>query len=459
VSAVARLLARRPARLRILSASGQLGYGIPAEAFAEGVRRGPDFIGADMGSVDPGPAFLGSGEIATSPQATRRDLALVLQAARAIDVPLIIGTAGTAGAAPHLETTLALLREIACEHGLRFRMASIRADLPRERVRRALAAGELRALGAHLPVTDADLDACTHLVGQMGCEPFERALALEPDVIVAGRACDTAIFASIPKRLGFNMAHVMHLSKIIECTSVCCEPGGRDAMLADLDHEGFVIESMNPNRRATPLSVAAHSLYEQADPTRFTEPDGTLYVTGARYEAVDARRTRVSSATWEPAAQTTLKVEGAARVGHRAVLLCATVDPGFIRRIEQTLAEVEAITRSMVEGAYRLYPRLYGLDAARLSPRGEVGTPREVFVLVEVIADEAALALAAAKTFKQYFLHHGFPGRQCTGGNVAFPFTPPELAAGEAWRFAVYHVMPAPDAPALFPVTVEGVGG
>jgi hypothetical protein len=459
VSAVARLLARRPERMRILSASGQLGYGIPADAFAEGVRRGPDFIGADMGSVDPGPAFLGSGEIATSLQATRRDLALVLEAARAIDVPLIIGTAGTAGASPHLDTTLNLLREIARERGLRFRMASIRSDLPRERVRQALAAGELRPLGADLPVTDADLDACTHLVGQMGCEPFERALALEPDVIVAGRACDTAIFAAIPKRLGFDMANVMHMSKIIECTSVCCDPGGRDAMLADLDHQGFVLESMNPMRRATPLSVAAHSLYEQADPTRFTEPDGTLYVTDARYEAVDARRTRVSGATWEPAAQTTLKVEGAAWVGHRAVLLAASVDPGFIGRVDETLSEVEAITRSMVGGDYRLYPRVYGLDAARLSPRGAVGTPREVFVLVEVIAAEADLALAAAKTFKQYLLHHGFPGRKCTGGNLAFPFTPPELTAGAAWRFAVYHVMPAPDAPTLFPVGIEDVGG
>jgi hypothetical protein len=459
VSAVARLLARRPARLRILSASGQLGYGIPAEAFAEGIRRGPDFIGADMGSVDPGPAYLGSGEMATSPQATRRDLALVLEAARAIDVPLIIGTAGTAGAGPHLDATLAVVREIAHERGLRFRLASIRADLPRERVRRALSAGELHALGGELPVADADLDACTHLVGQMGCEPFERALALDPDVIVAGRACDTAIFAAIPKRLGFAMANVMHMAKIIECTSICCEPGGRDAMLADLDADGFVLESMNPARRATPLSVAAHSLYEQADPTRFTEPDGTLHVTDARYEALDARRTRVHGATWEAATATTLKVEGAAWVGHRAVLLASSVDPSFIGRIDPILIEVERITRTMVEGDYQLHPRVYGLDATRLSPRGAVGVPREAFVLVEVIAADAGVALAAAKTFKQYLLHHGFPGRKSTGGNIAFPFTPPELAAGAAWRFAVYHVMPAPDAATLFPVAVEDVGG
>lgn len=458
MSAVARLLARRPERLRILSASGQLGYGIPADALAEGLRRRPDFIGADMGSVDPGPAYLGSGELATSPLATRRDLSLILEGARALGVPLIIGTAGTAGAAPHLDTTLGIIREIAREKGLRFRMATIRSDLPRERVKAALAAGQLTALGAELAVSAADIDACSHVVGQMGCEPFERALALEPDVIVAGRSCDTAIFAAIPKRLGFDMANVMHMAKIIECTSVCCEPGGRDAMLAELDHEGFVLESMHPGRRATPLSVAAHSLYEQADPTRFTEPDGTLRVEDARYVAVDSRRTHVSGARWEPAVQTTLKVEGAAALGQRAVLLAASVDPGFIANLDATLAEVERITRSMVMGDYQLYPRLYGLDAARLSPPAAGLTPREVFVMVEVIAAEAALAMAAAKTFKQYLLHHGFPGRQCTGGNLAFPFTPPEVLAGTAWRFALYHVMPAPDAPSLFPVSIEEVG-
>jgi hypothetical protein len=41
--------------LRVLSASGQLGYGIPAEALALGMERRPHFIGCDMGSIDPGP--------------------------------------------------------------------------------------------------------------------------------------------------------------------------------------------------------------------------------------------------------------------------------------------------------------------------------------------------------------------------------------------------------------------
>jgi hypothetical protein len=80
---------------------------------------------------------------------------------------------------------------------------------------------------------------------------------------------------------------------------------------------------------------------------------------------------------------------------------------------------------------------------------------RESFILIEVIAQTPDLALAAAKTFKQFLLHQGFNGRQCTGGNLAFPFTPPELAAGKAYRFSAYHVMPAADHRELFPVSLE----
>jgi len=456
MSAVASLLRRRPAALRVLAASGQLGYGIPERALARGVERRPDVIGCDMGSIDPGPAYLGSGEMATSPEMTRRDLAMVLQASRSLNVPLIIGSAGTAGAAPHLEATLQMVRSIAQEEDLHFRLASIRADLSVDRVAAALQAGELQALGGSLPLSETDLRSCAHLVGQMGCEPFQRALDLEPDVIVAGRSCDTAVFAAIPQRLGFDMANVMHMAKIIECTSICCEPGGRDAMLATLDATGFELESMNPVRRATPLSVAAHSLYEQADPLQFTEPDGTLRVNTARYETVDERRSRVSGAVWEPARRCTIKVEGSAFVGQRAVLLAATADPRVIAALRDLISEVERTTRELLPGEYEIFPRLYGLDGVVAWP--EPGAPpREVLVLVEVIAQHQDLALAVAKTFKQFLLHQGFRGRLCTGGNLAFPFTPPELLAGPAYRFAVYHVMPVDEHETLFPVHLEQV--
>ncbi len=89
--------------VRLMSASGQLGYGVLKPAFERGLTHEPHMIGADMGSVDPGPAYLGMGKIATDPEITRRDLTMLLEGARSLGVPLIIGTAGTAGAAPHLD--------------------------------------------------------------------------------------------------------------------------------------------------------------------------------------------------------------------------------------------------------------------------------------------------------------------------------------------------------------------
>ena len=100
-------------RLRVLSASGQLGFGIVQESFERGLERKPHFIGCDMGSIDPGPFYLGSGQMAAPRDMVRRDLEMVLKAARQLNVPLIIGSAGTAGAKPHLEDTLSLLKEVA----------------------------------------------------------------------------------------------------------------------------------------------------------------------------------------------------------------------------------------------------------------------------------------------------------------------------------------------------------
>ncbi|MGH7153920.1 MAG: acyclic terpene utilization AtuA family protein, partial [Acetobacteraceae bacterium] len=302
MSASARVLdvvrrARRP--LRLLGASGQLGYGIPTPAFNAGLAREPDLIGADMGSIDIGPTYLGRGEMATAPAATRRDLRKLLLGARRLDVPLVIGSAGSAGAKPHLDATLAMVRDIARADGLSFRLGVLRADVDRRTLRRALAAGEITGLDGMPPLTGEDIDAAAHIVGQMGSSPFRRALLADIDVLIAGRSCDTAIFAALPTLLGFPPGLAMHAAKIIECASLCCVPGGRDAILATLDDEGFALESMAPQRRATPVSVAAHSLYEQADPYAVHEPEGTLDLLAAGYVAVDDRRTRVTGAVWK----------------------------------------------------------------------------------------------------------------------------------------------------------------
>jgi hypothetical protein len=448
---------RRP--MRLVGASGQLGYGVPTPAFDAALARQPDLIGADMGSIDIGPTYLGKGEMATAPAATRRDLRKLLHGARGQNIPLVIGSAGSAGAAPHLDATLAIVREIARADGLHFRLGVLRADLPRPMLAQAVRDGRVRGIDDMPALTEEEVTEATQIVGQMGMGPFRRALAEDVDVIIAGRACDTAIFAALPTMLGFPPGLAVHMAKIIECASLCCVPGGRDAILAELDDDGFVLESMNPQRRATPTSVAAHSLYEQADPFTVYEPEGKLDLAAAQYVAVDERRTRVTGARWEASTDPCVKIEGARKIGERAVLLAGAADPRFIAQHREILAAVADVVRDLVcedtPQDYTLRFRVYGVDGVRMAAPEHEPPPGEVFVMGECIAPTAERASEVVRTCKQYLLHHGYPGRLSTAGNLAFPFTPPEVSLGPAYRFNVYHLLYTADPDALFPLEVE----
>ena len=454
----ASLAERRP--LRLLGASGQLGYGIPTPAFNAGLERRPDLIGCDMGSIDIGPYYLGSGNMATARESTKRDLRKVLIAARKYDIPLVIGSAGSAGAAPHLAQTLALVREIAREQQLKFRLAFIPGDIPKDVVSDAIRAKGVIGIDGMPDLTQEEVDASAQIVGQMGMTSFRQAFEADIDVLIAGRACDTAIFSTLPVMLGFPVGLSVHLAKIIECASLCCVPGGRDSILATLDDEGFTLESMAPQRRATTISVAAHSLYEQSDPFVIIEPEGRAELHQARYEQIDERRTRISGATWVPAPRHTIKIEGARRVGERAVLFCGAADPRFIERREEILRDVSKVVRDLVcedaEEDYSLFWRVYGVDGVS-DQLADAPLPGEVFLLIECIAPTTDRASEVVRTMKQYLLHFGYEGRLSTGGNIAFPFTPPEISIGTAYKFNVYHIMETDRLGELFPVTVEEV--
>jgi hypothetical protein len=446
-------------KMRFLGASGQLGYGIPTPAFNGGLAHKPDLIGCDMGSIDIGPTYLGKGEMATSPAATRRDLRKVLLGARSIDVPLVIGSAGSAGAAPHLDATLAIVRDIARAEGLHFRLGVLRADLSRDMLRASVRAGRVVGIDDMPALTEDEVTEAAHIVGQMGMGPFRRALAEDIDVLIAGRACDTAIFASLPTMLDFPIGLSVHMAKIIECASLCCLPGGRDSILATLDEDMFELESMAEQRRATPVSVAAHSLYEQADPFTVYEPEGRLDLSSADYAAVDDRRCRVSGAAWHPSVDPCVKIEGARKIGERAVLLAGAADPRFIAQHRDILPAVAKVVRDLVcEDApedYTLRFRVYGVDGVRMAAPANELPPGEVFIMGECIAPTAERAAEVVRTLKQYLLHHGYGGRLSTAGNLAFPFTPPEVSLGPAYRFNVYHLLHTADPDVLFPLEIE----
>ncbi|NNE89063.1 MAG: acyclic terpene utilization AtuA family protein, partial [Silicimonas sp.] len=291
-----------------------------------------------------------------------------------------------------------------------------------------------------------------------------KALEGGADVILAGRACDTAPFAVVPVLLGYPKGPAVHMAKILECTSLCCEPGGRDAMLATLTGDAFMLESMNPNRAATPTSVAAHALYEQAAPACVYEPEGHVDLSAARYEALDDRRVTLSGALWHEATTPSVKIEGARFLGHRVVMMAGVADPGVIANSEEILNGVKTVVADLVppdpDAPWHLSFRRYGIDGVLDWPIPPVADPREIFILGECIANDAETARAVASAARQHILHWGFEGRLCTGGNLAFPITPPELDAGPAYAFSLYHIMQLNSWEALdvlFPITIHDI--
>jgi hypothetical protein len=189
-----------------------------------------------------------------------------------------------------------------------------------------------------------------------------------------------------------------------------------------------------------------------------------LHVGKARFDAIDERRTRVSGAVWHPASQFTVKIEGAEWVGERAVLCAASCDPRVIENTDTIIAAVREAVADIIppvdDQSYTLYFHVYGQGGVDIFdlPRNDAAPAGEIFFLVECIASSADLAKSVTSVTKQYLLHHGFAGRLSTGGNVAFPFTPPELSGGSAYRFSIYHLMECDSLETLFPVHVEQVG-
>ena len=312
-------------QLTYLSLCGMLGYGFPEASLMSGLAACPAFIGVDAGSTDPGPYYLGSGKSFVHPEQTRRDLDLALVAARTHDIPLVIGSAGGAGAAPHLSGFLEILRDIARKNDLHFTLATITADLDAEIILRAFRQDQLRPCGPVPSLSESAIRSCSHLVGQRGTAPFIRALQEGADVVVAGRSCDTAIFAALPIMHGHNPALALHSAKIAECGTLCAVPGGaNDSLLVTLDHDSFTVRPVNSQKRCTPEAVAAHSLYEQPSPHQFVEPEGTVNLRHAAFEAVDERTVRVRGTLLEPLARPTVKMEGARKVGFRSLTLAGT---------------------------------------------------------------------------------------------------------------------------------------
>ena len=453
-------------QLRLIAINGMLGYGYPTESLQRGMLQAPHALGVDAGSTDAGPYYLGHGVPLTAPRQIERDLRPAMRAAHTAKVPLIVGSAGFGGARPHVELFLSIADRVAREEGLKLRAAVIYADLDREMVQAALAQGRVRRLGGAPALSAEAIAASSQLVGQMGTEPLIAALDAGVDMIVAGRSCDTAIYAALPILRGFDPGLAIHMAKIMECGAQCGLPlAPNDCLMGVIERDHFDIETLHPGRRVTPESVAAHSLYEQPDPYLIHEPEGTVDMRDARFEQIDPQTVRVSGSQLIPVSgPPTIKMEGSRLVGYRAVTIAGMRDPNVIANIDVISQRAQEMAFSNLQGIdlskVTVNWRAYGRDAVlgdRDPDRQEA--PHEVGLMIEAIAETQETADTVLALLRSSALHCPFEGRTTTAGNLAFPFSPSDLAGGPVYEFSVYHLLETDEPASLFPFEIVTLGG
>ena len=295
----------------------------------------------------------------------------------------------------------------------------------------------------------------------MGAEPFLKALDEGAEVVLAGRSSDTAIFAGLPVRFGFPEGLAWHAAKILECGAAAATHRKQpDCIMATITMDDFVIEPLDPELRCTPQSIAAHSLYENADPYRITESAGTIDIRGAEYEAVDSRAVRVRGSAFVPAEQYTVKLEGAELIGYQSLVLGSVRDPFIIRQIDDWVARLEAKVRGRVrevygndlgDNAYYFNVHVYGKDGTMgpLEPRrDEVG--HELCLLFLVTAPTQEIASAIASMTRHQALHLPIPEWSGLITGLACPFSPAFVDRGPVYRFNVNHVVEVDDPLEMF---------
>ncbi len=436
--------------LTIVSPTACVGLGpTDRQAFKDALALDPDMIGADMGSTDPGPYYLGAGAPHVSRIAAKRDLEMILEGSRAREIPCIIGTAGGNGAWPHVEWTMRMVHEIAEEKGLTFDAEVIYSDVPMHVLLQHYARGEIESLDGSPPATDWAIEDSSYAVAQMGVEPLIAALDRGAQVIIAGRCCDDAIFAALPVKEGYEKGLALHMGKVLECAGVAASPPfGFTTMVARMEGDAFTVFPTDPKRRATVASVSAHSLYERRNPLREPGPGGVTDMSTAVFEQLDERSVRVRGSRWVPGPYK-LKVEAARQIGYRSIAIAGIRGPLTLRHLDMVIEQAEKTlareVRRIPRESYRIDYHKFGRDAVMKSMEPIPVPGHEVCLIVDVVADEQEVATAVADLAIMTIFSYGSPKLKSSSGNIAPMYSPWTLSMGPAYEFSLYHLFPSPD--------------
>jgi len=431
--------------IRVLSPVGMLGYGFPAESFRKGLEKKPHVIAADAGSTDAGPHKLGAGVGIVSKEATKKDLTLMLTAGCENKIPVIIGSAGGSGAEVHLNWTLEIVKEIAREKNLCFKMALIHAEVKKDYLKRKLAQGKIKPLGPVPKLIAKDIEEATRIVGVMGVHSHIKALEMGAEVILAGRSNDPAMFAALPIKEGYNPGLALHMGK-----------------MAYLREDCFIVEPTNSMRKCIPSTVAAHTLYEKSSPLHIIGPEGVVDITKCKFEQYSERAVKVSGSKLKKSETINIKLEGASKVAYRTICIAGLRDPIMIKRIDECEKHVRKTVLTYFNDIspedYRLIFHIYGRNGVmgKLEPQKEI-TSHELCLILEIVAKDQELANTICAFARSTLMHYSYKGRIATAGNLAFPYAPSDIPTGAVYKFNVHHLVEIDDLDELFSIEMVEV--
>ena len=449
---------------RVLVPSGVLGLGFDKHALMAGARSRPDLICIDGGSTDSGPYYLGAGVSKYSRASTMAEWKLLLEAQRVAEAPLVVGSAGTCGSDSAVDWMLGITEELAAQAARRLKVAVLKCSQDPARVAREFRRSRLRPLDYAPCIDEAAILGCANIVALAGAEQLGAAVSIGADVVIAGRATDTAGIAALPLMRGEHAGAAWHAAKIAECGALCSTKPLSGVVSVEIDSEGFVVEPLADGAKCTPRTVSAHMLYENADPFRLREPGGVLDASQATYVALDERRVRVEGSEWIPSDEYSVKLEGAAAVGFQTTLLAVVRNRRYVSRIREWAGKLEKFLAKEMEARVGPFAdgcglefRLIGVDSALGSLEESESVPAEVGVLAIATAGTQEAASEIARLINPFLLHFPLEDDEPLP-TFAFPYSPAETERGALYEFRLNHAMALDDPMDAFRLEVSEVG-
>lgn len=430
--------------------------------------QGVDIIAGQGNGTDWGPYWVGNTECDMLDRAQcYNNLNIYINAALDHKVPFVFSCGTPTGSNKHLDQTLEDLDDIARKSGKTFKVALIRGEVDKEYIKNKIRNGELfhRVVDSEKLVenlTEEEVDAATRIVAQMGPEPIMKALDLDVDGVITGRALDVGVHMSYLLHAGFERGPAAHFAKTLECASVCLEgKGAFCSALGTMYDDHFDVTSPDPEGKATIKSVSGHALYERRDPFKEENPGGYLDLTNAVHEQLDDRTVRITGGDWVDVPYT-VKLEGAKFVGYRSMAPVGIREPRILEQLDDIIESVKTKTESAPlladltpDKDYSLRFRTYGKDAILGDAEIDPTIGKEVVILVEACsAISQELCDEIVQYAYGYFNQAHYPGRRTTSGNVESPYSPHFIQMPAEYRFNVWHLMPLDDPCEPFPIEI-----